>query len=170
MYMAQTFMVHSSLHWTERKLDDISLWPFAMKHAVWLYNIVPNRQSGLTPLELLMKSKANHCDLLRLHVWGCLAIVLESCLQNDQKLPKWNWCARVGQFLGYSDEHSLLVVNVRHMSTGHVFPQFHVAFDNLFETVIQNGDSNAVVNSICNGHFNRNCEVYVEDEFDLMVF
>jgi transposase InsO family protein len=112
MYMARTFMVHASLHWTDRGSDDISLWPFAVKHAVWLYNRVPNRKSGLTPLELLTKSKADHRDLLRSHVWGCPAIVLEPQLQNDQKLPKWNRRARVGQFLGFSDEHLSLVANV----------------------------------------------------------
>jgi hypothetical protein len=132
----------------------------------WLYNRVPNRLSGLTPLELLMKSKADHRDLLRTHVWGCPAIVLDPKLQNDQKLPKWNRRARVGQFLGYSDEHSSLVANVRHFSTGHVSPQFHVVFDDLFETVICNGDNDVVVNSICDGLFNRNRKLYVEDEFD----
>ena len=105
-------MVHSSLHWTDRGSDDILLWPFAVKHAVWLYNCVPNRLSGPTLLELLTKSKADHCDLLRFHVWGCPAIVLDPKLQNDQKLPKWNRPARAGQFLGYSDEHSSLVANV----------------------------------------------------------
>ncbi len=54
--------------------------------AAALYNRVPNRQSGLTPLELLIKSKANHCDLFHSHVWGCPAKVLEPKLQNDQKL------------------------------------------------------------------------------------
>jgi hypothetical protein len=112
MYMAWTFMVHSSLHWTDRGSDDISLWPFAVKHAVWLYNRVPNRQSGLTLLELLTKSKADPRDLLRSHVWGCPAIVLEPNMKNDQKLLKWNWCAHVGQFLGYPDAHLLLVANV----------------------------------------------------------
>ncbi len=136
MYMAWTFMVHSSLHWTDRGLKDISLWPFAVKHAVWLYNRVPNCQSGLIPLELIAKSKADHSDLFCSHVWGCPAVVLEPKLQNDQKLPKWNWCACVGQFLGYLDDHSPLVANVRHMSTGHVFLQFHVVFDDLYETVI----------------------------------
>ena len=166
MYMARSFMVHSSLHWTDRGSDDISLWPFAVKHAVWLYNRVPNRLSGLTPLELLTKSKADHRDLLRTHVWGCPAIVLDPKLQNDHKLPKWNRRARIGQFLGYSDEHSSLVANVRHLSTGHVSPQFHVVFDDLFEIVIRNGDNDAVVNSICDGLFNQNRELYVEDEFD----
>ena len=38
MYMARTFMVHASLHWTESGSDDISLWSFAVKHSVWVYN------------------------------------------------------------------------------------------------------------------------------------
>jgi hypothetical protein len=147
-------------------LDDISLWPFAVKHVVWLYNCVPNQLSGLTPLVMLTMSKAGHRDLLRLHVWGCLAIVLYPRLQNNQNFPKWNRSACVGQFLGYSDEHLSLVANRWHSSTGHVSPQFHVVFDDLFETVICNGDNDAVVNSICDGLFNWNHKLYVEDEFD----
>jgi hypothetical protein len=123
--------------------------------------------SGLTLLGLQTKSKADHRDLLCLHVWGCPALVLDPKLQNNQKLPKRNRHACVGQFLGYSDEHSSLVANVQHLSTGHVSTQFHVVFDDLFETVIRNGDNDAVVNSICNGlFFYPNCKLYVEDEFD----
>ena len=59
------------------------------------------------------------------------------------------------------------MVNVYHLSTGYVSPQFHVVFDNLFETVIRNGDNDTVINSICDGLFERNRELYVEDEFDL---
>ncbi len=88
MFMACSFMVHASLHWTDQGSDDILLWPFAVRHAVWIYNRVPNCQSGLTPLELLTKSKADHRDLLHAHMWGCPAIVLEPQLQNNKKLPK----------------------------------------------------------------------------------
>ncbi len=73
--MARTFMVHASLHWTEHGVDDISLWPFSVKHAVWLYNCVPNHESGLTLMEFITKQKADHSDLLRSHVWGCPAYV-----------------------------------------------------------------------------------------------
>ncbi len=45
-------------------------------------------------------------------------------------------------------------------------PQFHVIFDDLIEAVICNGDNDAVVNSICDGLFNWNRELYVEDRFD----
>ncbi len=49
MYMARTFLVHSSLHWTDKGADDVSLWPFAVKHTVWLYNRVSNFESSLKP-------------------------------------------------------------------------------------------------------------------------
>ncbi len=81
MYMVQTFMVHAFLHWTERGLDNLSLWSFAVQHSVWVYNHVPNARSDLTPLELITRD----C-----HVWGRLVFVLEAKLQNDQKLPKCN--------------------------------------------------------------------------------
>ncbi len=122
MYMACTFLVHSSLHWTDMGADDISLWPFAVKHAVWLYNRVPNLESGLTPMELLTKQKADHRNILRSHVWGCPLYVLKPKLQNGQKLPKWNCWSRLGQFLGYSDEHSSLVANIWHLKMGFVSP------------------------------------------------
>ncbi len=38
-YMACSFMIHASLHWTEQGSDDISLWSFAVKHAVWLHKL-----------------------------------------------------------------------------------------------------------------------------------
>jgi hypothetical protein len=68
-------------------------------------------------------------------VWGFPVFVLEAKLQNDQKLPKWNQRARMGQFVGFSDKHSSLVANVRSLSTNFISPQFHVVFDDLCETV-----------------------------------
>ena len=50
MYMAWTFMVHASLHWKEHGADDISLWPFAVKHAAWLYNECLIASPDLLPL------------------------------------------------------------------------------------------------------------------------
>ncbi len=59
-----------------------------------------------------------------------------------------------------------LVVNVRHLSTGYVSPQFHVIFDDLFETIVHSGDNDVIINSICNGLFERNRELYVKDKFN----
>ena len=90
-------------------------------------------------MELITKQKEDHLDLLRSHVWGCPAYVLEPKLQNGQKLPKWNRRSRLGQFMGYSDEHSSLVANIRHLNTGYVSPQYHVVYDDLFQTVLSTG-------------------------------
>jgi hypothetical protein len=156
-------MVHASLHWSEQGLDDLSLWSFMVNHLVWLYNRLPNALSDLTPLELLTKSKSNHCDLLCCHVWGCPVFVLKPKLQ---KLPKWNRQAQMGQFLGFSDKHSSLVVNVRNFSSRYISPQFHLVFDYLFETVICAADDDIVFNAICNDLFDLNRDWYAKDEYD----
>ena len=33
VYMARTFMVHFSYHWSEQGVYDVDLWDFAKKHA-----------------------------------------------------------------------------------------------------------------------------------------
>ncbi len=61
--------------------------------------------------------------------------VLDVSLQNGKKLPKSNPWACLDFFLGFSDLHSSLVPLVLNVDTGHISPQFHVIFDNKFETV-----------------------------------
>ncbi|KAL7449667.1 hypothetical protein ACHAXS_000213 [Conticribra weissflogii] len=112
-YWAQTMMVHASIHWPSDGADEIRLWAFAIKHTVWLYNRLPNAQSGLTPLEIFTKTKSDHRDLHQSHVWGCPVYVLDPTLQAGKKIPKWNCWSRLGQFLGFSDEHSSLVGRVQ---------------------------------------------------------
>ena len=116
--MARSFMLHVSMRWSERGVDDLGLWGFAVKYAAWLYNRTPNRVSGLTPLELLTSEKANHKDLLRAQVWGCPVYVLDAALQDGKKIPKWNRRARLGQFMGFLYKHSSLVALVRNLETG----------------------------------------------------
>jgi hypothetical protein len=165
MYMVRTFMVHAYLHWTKNGSDDLSLWSFAVKRLVWVYNRVPNVRSGLNPLELT-RERSDYKDLLRCHVWGCPVFVLEAKLQNDQKLPKWNQQAQMGQFVGFSYKHSSLVANVRHLSTNSISPQFHVVVDDLFKTVNRTGVDEPVVKSICQDLFQLNMELYTEEELD----
>jgi hypothetical protein len=153
MYMAWTFMVHPFLHWTERVRDGLSLWSFAVKHWVWIYNLVLNVWSGLTPLELITRESSGYKDLLFCHVRGYPVFLLEAKLQNDQKLPRWNRRAQMGQFVSYSDKHSSLVANIRHLSTTFISPQFHVVFDDLFKTVNKIGVDEPVIESICQDLF-----------------
>eukprot|EP00804_Cyclotella_cryptica_P026539 CCRYP_015380-RA/>CCRYP_015380-RA protein AED:0.22 eAED:0.22 QI:0/-1/0/1/-1/0/1/0/96 len=85
--MARTFMVHVSFHWSQQGVDDLALWGFATRHAAWVYNHVPNRMSGLTPLEILTKTKADHRDLLLLHVWGALCLSLIPNFRMERRYP-----------------------------------------------------------------------------------
>ncbi|KAL7484431.1 hypothetical protein ACHAW6_010069 [Cyclotella cf. meneghiniana] len=89
MYMAQSFMIHTVLHWGEDGSDDISMWPFAMDHAACLYNHILQRMSGITPIKMTTCTKPDHDDLMQAHVWGCPVYVLESKLQDNWKQPKW---------------------------------------------------------------------------------
>ena len=69
-------------------------------------------------------------------------------------------------FLGYSDEHSSLVANIQHLGTGYASPQYHVVFDDLFETVFSSAANNALVDSICKNLYETSCEIYATDEYD----
>ncbi len=59
-----------------------------------------------------------------------------------------------------------MVENVWHLTTGYISPQSHVIFDDLFETVNCIGVDDRVVESICNRLFQRNQELYTEDELN----
>ena len=92
--------------------------------------------------------------------------MLKPKLQNFQKLPKWNPWSRLGQFLGYLDEHSSLVANVRHLKTGFISPQYHVVYDDFFKSVFSSGPDDAVVDAICKDLYGSSCKVYATDEYD----
>ena len=104
-------------------------------------------------MEIITKTKSNHRDLRSSHVWGCPVFVLEAKLQNYQKLPKWNRRSRKGQFIGFSDEHSTLVATAQNLKTGYISPQYHIVFDDLFETKFCRGENNTVIDQICNDLF-----------------
>jgi hypothetical protein len=72
----------------------------------------------------------------------------------------------MGQFVGFSDEHSTLVANVHHSSTTFISPQFHVVFIDLFETVNRTGDYEPIIESIYQNLFRLDRELYAEEELD----
>ena len=58
------------------------------------------------------------------------------------------------------------MANVRHLTTNYISPQFHVVFDDLFETVNRTGVDGPIIQSICRDLFRLNTELYAEDELD----
>ena len=81
-----------------------------------------------------------------------------------KKLPKFNRRACMGQFVGFSDEHSLLVAKVCNLSTNFISPQFHVISDDKF-TTIQNDTKleDTSLESIFTDLFDKCCDYYGEE-------
>eukprot|EP00804_Cyclotella_cryptica_P029262 CCRYP_011688-RA/>CCRYP_011688-RA protein AED:0.41 eAED:0.29 QI:0/0/0/1/1/1/2/0/509 len=131
--MAQANMLHATLHWPDRSFID--LWLLAMDYAVWVYNKLPRTGVGLSPEELFSGVKCPRSGLPRTHVFGCPVYVLDPCLHDGKKIPKWDSRARQGIFVGFSPRHSSLVPLVLNPRTQHISPQFHVIFDDIFTTV-----------------------------------
>ncbi len=71
----------------------------------------------------------------RAHVFGCPVYVLDASFQDGKKVPMWNPWACLGLFLGFSNLHSSQVPLVLNIATGYISPQFHVIFEDKFETV-----------------------------------
>ena len=129
-------MMHQLLHWPDQ--FDATLWPFALEHAVYIWNHMPRSEHGFSPLKMFtgMKQPSGNKTLLDTRVWGCPAWVLDPTLQDGHKLPKWNKRSCCGVNLGSSPTHSSTVNRILNLNTGFVSPQFHVVYDEHFETVV----------------------------------
>jgi len=99
-----------------------------------VYNYVPLRDKKESPLELF-SSMTILPQLQHFHHFGCPVYVLQGPLQQGQRIRKWEERARIGIYLGPSPQHAKSVALVLSLSTGNVSPQYHVLFDDLFETV-----------------------------------
>jgi len=131
---ARTMMIHAALHWPD--IDDKSLWPMAVSYAAHLYNSTPRHSTGIAPIEVFTGTKSTHSSLKNAHVWGCPVYVLEPSLtQAGGKIPKWQPRSRRAQFVGASPLHAENIGLVRNLTTGFISPQYHLVFDEWFETV-----------------------------------
>jgi len=135
---ARVLLLHVMLRWPEITTSD--LWPMAIQHAEYLCNRILRTESGLSSGELFMRTVLNPLEFQQLPVWGCPAYVLDPKLQDGRKLPKWQSISRRGQYVGKSPKHLSTVHLVRNLSTGSIGPQYHLVFDNWFETIHVTGD------------------------------
>jgi hypothetical protein len=71
----------------------------------------------------------------RARVWGSPCYVLDPKLQDAKKIPKWKVRSVLGQFMGFSPEHSSTIGCIKNTETGYITPQFHVVYDEKFSTV-----------------------------------
>ena len=78
-------------------------------------------------------------DILFAPMSGIAYIILDPVLQTNKKIPKSNCCARMSHFVGFSRFYSSDIALLCNFYTGHISPQYHVVFDNKFETISSDG-------------------------------
>jgi len=130
-------LIHSNRRW--KMASTASLWPYALRMANHAINETPNLKDpeGQSPAQLFSESRI-HTHTKHWMPFGCPVYVLESELQTGRGIHhKWEYCSKVGIYLGRSPSHGRNVALVLDRSTGLVSPQFHVAFDPSFHTVKQ---------------------------------
>ena len=124
-------LIHACHRWPNAITTN--LWPYALHTANELSNTIPSIGSEYSPLELF--SGVPICPSIKhFHPFGCFAYVLDNCLQQWFKIPKWQACTRLGIYLGPSPHHARLVGLILNNHTGHASPQFHVKYDDHFQT------------------------------------
>ena len=128
----QTCMLYAMNKW--KRMILICLWPYAMRHANDVANSTPRKGEDSSPIERFtgvpFRPKLRHY-----HAFSCPSYVLDNSLQSGQGAPKWKQRAPLGIYLGPSPSHARTVALILNLRTGHVSPQFHVKFDDFFETV-----------------------------------
>ena len=54
--MESTMLMHDALRCPEEKFST-DIWPMSMYYAVWVYNRIPDMQSGLSDIEMWSRSR-----------------------------------------------------------------------------------------------------------------
>jgi histone deacetylase 1/2 len=130
--MARTMLLHAKRRWP--KAVETYLWPYAIRMASDIMRYTP-RKDGKIPMHLFSKTDASPSKR-HFHPFACPVYVLDSALQQGKGYSKRKWTerARVGLYLGPSPQHARSIHLVLNLETGLVSPQFHVSFDDHFET------------------------------------
>jgi hypothetical protein len=118
------------------KTTTAELWPFAIQQAATIYN-TPKRRShdyDTSPWEQFTgeRSKLDQSDM---HPLFCPVYVLDRRMQEGTSPPRWTKRTTQKVYVGHLHHYSRSVPMVRDPKTKLVSPQFHVMFDDNFDTV-----------------------------------
>jgi hypothetical protein len=131
--LARTLLLHANRRWPDAV--DARLWPYALMSANEAINKTPFPKSEESPIEIFSQCKVLP-NMIDDHPFGCPVYVLDGRLQSGSRVSKWASRARLAVYLGHSSQHSQTVALVLSMTTGLVSPQFHVRFDDRFDTIM----------------------------------
>ena len=133
MTTARVMMIHAAIHWHE--MADTQLWPMAVQYSVFIYNHLPNVQTGVSPYDRFTRTTWPIKHIHNLHVWGCPVYVLHKSLQDGNKLSRWRARSKRCVYMGMSPFHKEDVALVLNPESGAITAQFHVVFDDTFSTI-----------------------------------
>jgi hypothetical protein len=126
-------MLHASICWPTSQ--SVSLWTYAIRVAVDVMNSTP-QEDGVKMLPLQKFTGSNALPRLKdFHTFGCPVYVLNELLQTGESQSKWLSRAQLGIYLGMLWKHARSMALVLNLRTGLVSPQWHLKFDDKFETV-----------------------------------
>jgi hypothetical protein len=85
-HWASANMLHLATSWPQ--CADLKYWPQATDYETWVFNKLPNMESGISPDELWSGVRRNNSILQCAHIFGCPVYVLDAALQDGKKIPK----------------------------------------------------------------------------------
>jgi hypothetical protein len=125
---------HAISRWD--KTITAELWPFAIQHAATIYNTTKQRSRDydLSPWEQFTgeRSKLDQTDM---HPLFCPVYTLDRRMQEGTSPPKWTKLTTQKVYVCHLHHYSKSVPTVWDPKTKLVSPQFHVMFDDNFDTV-----------------------------------
>jgi hypothetical protein len=128
----RTSLLHAKERWNSA--ISVHLWPYAVRHRNDVYNSTSKGTQRAYPIELFSNMTIRP-RLKHFHAFGCPTYRLNRLLQGGRSQPKWEQRSQPVIYLGRSPKHASSVALVMDLETAHVSPQFHLKFDDLFETV-----------------------------------
>ena len=137
--ISRAMLHHAAIHWPD--VADVELWPLAVLHAVHVVNRIPRDDTGRSPLELFSRKTWPSSKFQDFHVWGCPVYVLDSKISSGGKLPRWKPRSARGVYVGNSLKHGHAVPLILDLETGKITAQYHVVFDDEFQTVQSTAES-----------------------------
>jgi hypothetical protein len=132
-------LLHGMNHWP-REIS-ATFWPFAFAYAKCVHNFTPRRGNSKCPFELFTNENPTVTPN-DFRVFGCPAFVLSKEMQDGKATGKFSKSrSYMGIFVGISPAHAGSVPLIFNPTTKLVSPQYHVIFDEGFETAVGTDDN-----------------------------